>query len=107
MKPLGTPLLVNNERFTHSMSQSPSVPAHSYYGVPQNNQRLNAVSGARIASASAPYLGRGNKCSGNEDTCEGMRAKGTEFCMGHLRSVKKVSAETKVVDDGTSADDAN
>jgi len=89
------------------MSQSPSLPAHSYYGVPQNNQRLSAISGARIASASAPYLGRGNKCSGNEDTCEGMRAKGTEFCMGHLRSFKKVSVETKVVDDVASTDDAD
>jgi hypothetical protein len=89
------------------MSQSQSVPAHSYYGVPQNNQRLSAISGARIASASAPYLGRGNKCSGNEDTCEGMRAKGTEFCMGHLRSVKKVSVETKVVNDVPSTDDAD
>ena len=75
--------------------------------MPQNNQRLSAISGARIASASAPYLGRGNKCSGNEDTCEGMRAKGTEFCMGHLRSVKKVSVETKVVNDVASTDDAD
>jgi hypothetical protein len=89
------------------MSQSQSVPAHSLYGVPQNNQRLSAISGARIASASAPCLGRGNKCSGNEDTCEGMRAKGTEFCMGHLRSVKKVSVETKVVNDVASTDDAD
>ena len=89
------------------MSQSQSVPAHSLYGVPQNNQRLSAISGARIASASAPYLGRGNKCSGNEDTCEGMRAKGTEFCMGHLRAVKKVSVETKVVNDVASTDDAD
>jgi len=107
MKPLGTPLLVNNERFTHSMNKSQSVPAYSLYGVPQNNQRLSAISGSRIAPPSAPYVGRGNKCSGNEDTCEGMRAKGTEFCMGHLRSVKKVSVETKAVDDVSSTDDTD
>jgi hypothetical protein len=89
------------------MSKSQSVPAHSYYGVPQNTQSLSSVRGARLAAASGPYLGRGNKCSGNEDTCEGMRAKGTEFCMGHLRSVKKVSVETKAVDDVASANESD
>ena len=83
------------------MSKSQSVPAHSLYGVPQNNQRLSAISGARIAPPSAPYLGRGNKCSGNDDTCEGMKAKGTDLCMGHLRSVNK----TKAVTSGTDTDD--
>ena len=80
------------------MSKSQSVPAHSYYGVPQNNQRLSAISGARIASASAPYVGRGTKCIGNEDTCGSQRAKGTEYCIGHLKqSINKsnVSTETK------------
>lgn len=89
------------------MSKSQSVPAHSYYGVPQNTQSLSSVRGARLAAASGPYLGRGNKCSGNEDTCEGMRAKGTEFCMGHLRSVNKVSVETKAVDDVASANESD
>ena len=83
------------------MSKSQSVPAHSLYGVPQNNQRLSAISGARIAPPSAPYLGRGNKCSGNDDTCEGMKAKGTDLCMGHLRSANK----TKAVTSGTDTDD--
>lgn len=66
-----------------------SVPAHSLYGTPVSGQRLAAVDGARIAAPSGPYIGRGNKCSANEDTCEGMRAKGTELCMGHLRSSLK------------------
>ena len=66
-----------------------SVPAHSLYGSPVSGQRLAAVDGARIAAPSGPYIGRGNKCSANEDTCEGMRAKGTELCMGHLRSSLK------------------
>ena len=74
------------------------MPAYSLYGVPQNNQRLSAISGARIASASAPYVGRGTKCVGNEDTCGSQRAKGTEYCIGHLKqSINKsnVSVETK------------
>ena len=29
------------------------------------------------------------KCRGNDDTCEGFRALGTEYCQGHLRSQAK------------------
>jgi len=85
-----------------------SIPAHAYYGTPVNSYRLAHTSDARIAPPSAPYVGRGNKCSANEDTCEGMRAKGTEFCMGHLRSKDKkflVETEPKVVTDAPSEDD--
>ena len=83
---------------------SSSVPAHSYYGQPQGDYRLSAISNSRLASASAPYVGRGNKCSGNEDTCEGMRAKGTEFCMGHLRKMAK-DAGREVTASGSDQDD--
>lgn len=76
---------------------SNAVPAHSYYGKPQGEYRLAHIEGARLASASAPYVGRGNKCSGNEDTCEGIRAKGTEFCMGHLRKLAKDNNTTREV----------
>lgn len=89
---------------------SSSVPAHSYYGQPQGDYRVAAVSGARLAAASAPYVGRGNKCSGNDDTCEGMRAKSTEFCMGHLRKMAKESVTNtpseEVVVDGSDEDDS-
>jgi hypothetical protein len=78
------------------MTQPTSRPAHSQYGVPQTSSSLSSVSGAKLAAASGPYIGRGNKCSGNDDTCEGMRAKGTEFCAGHMRSANKVSRETLV-----------
>ena len=94
-----------DERFTISMSESKSIPAHALYGAPVGNYRLSAVAGAALAAASAPYIGRGNKCSANEDTCEGMRAKGTELCMGHLRSSKRVSVETKGESDGASTND--
>ena len=61
-------------------------PAHALYGQPVNSQRLAPTNGARMATASAPYLGRG-RCMGNEDTCEGPKAKGTDYCIGHLRSM--------------------
>lgn len=89
------------------MSISGSVPAHSYYGQPVSGRRLAAVSGSRVAAASAPFVGRGNKCSANEDTCEGIRAKGTEYCMGHIRKFKPVVSEDKGVTDGVCDDDSN
>ncbi len=87
------------------MSIQGSVPAHTYYGQPISGMRLAAVDGARVAAPSAPYIGRGNKCTANEDTCEGMRAKGTEFCMGHLRQVTK--GKDKGVTDGVRDDDGD
>lgn len=89
------------------MSISGSVPAHSYHGQPVSGRRLAAVSGARPATASAPYVGRGNKCSANEDTCEGIRAKGTEYCMGHIRKFKPAIGGDKGVTDGVQHDDSN
>lgn len=71
------------------MSISGSVPAQSYYGVPVTGHRQPAIADARLAAASGPYIGRGNKCSANEDTCEGNRVKGEELCAGHLRSARK------------------
>ena len=62
-----------------------AVPAHSLYGKPVDGQRLAAVEGARLAAASGPYVGR-NRCVANDDTCEGPKAKGTDYCIGHLRS---------------------
>lgn len=82
------------------MSIKGSVPAHSYHGSPVGDMRLSAIAGAKLAPASAPYVGRGNKCSANEDTCEGIRAKGTEYCMGHIRKFKpEVVSEDKKGDD--------
>lgn len=83
------------------MSISGSVPAHAYYGAPVNGKRLASVDGARIAAPSAPYVGRGNKCSANEDTCEGNRVKDEVFCAGHLRSARKKQAEVVEVPEVT------
>jgi hypothetical protein len=89
------------------MSIQGSVPAHAYYGKPVSGIRLASVDGARLAAPSAPYIGRGNKCSANEDTCEGIRAKGTEYCMGHIRKFKPAVSEDKGVTDGVYDDDGN
>lgn len=66
-----------------------SVPAYAYYGTPQNYQSLSAVAGAKLAAASAPYVGRGDKCSGNDDTCGANRVRGQELCAGHMKGVSK------------------
>lgn len=61
--------------------------SHEYYGVPVQGIRPSAnVPGSRLASGSAPYLGRGHYCAGLDDTCMAPKAKGTDFCIGHLRS---------------------
>ena len=66
-----------------------SKPAHAMYGAPVSNVRpASAQAGSRIAAASGPYLGR-QRCIANSDTCEGPQAKGSEYCIGHLRSAEK------------------
>lgn len=81
----------------------PKGAVHTYalYGRPANAARLAYDDGARIAAPSGEYIGRGNKCSANDDTCEAVRAKGTEYCAGHLRSKLK-NTETP---DGTDQTD--
>jgi hypothetical protein len=70
-----------------------SAPAYSYYGTPQNYNRLSAVAGAKLAAASAPYVGRGDKCSGNDDTCGANRVRGEELCAGHMKGLKGKKVE--------------
>jgi hypothetical protein len=36
----------------------------------------------------AEYTGRG-RCQANNDTCDGWPAKGSTFCIGHLRAMAK------------------
>lgn len=62
-----------------------SKPAYALYGEPITGYRLAPTATAKIAAGSAPYIGR-NRCMANDDTCEGPKAKGTDFCVGHLRS---------------------
>jgi hypothetical protein len=65
-----------------------AVPAHAYYGTPQTGYRLAAVAGSRIATPSGPYIGRGDKCTGNDDTCGANKVRGQQFCAGHLKKIK-------------------
>lgn len=77
-----------------------SQPAHSLYGesAMRNSRPAGDTGTARLAAASAPYLGRGSKCAGNEDTCNANKVRGQEFCAGHLKTVK-AQAEQVVVDE--------
>jgi hypothetical protein len=66
-----------------------SKPAYAAYGEPMRGIiPAHQHPGSKMASASAPYTGR-NRCIANNDTCEGPQAKGTEYCIGHLRSTEK------------------
>jgi len=78
------------------------VPAHAIYGVQVNGYRLNAVADARLAPPSGPYLGRGEKCAGNDDTCNANRVRGQLFCAGHLKSLEKAAREAAVTEGGDS-----
>lgn len=63
--------------------------AHTLHGEPVTGSRPAAqVAGSKIAAGGAPYLGR-NRCEANNDTCEGPKAKGTDYCIGHLRMMAK------------------
>lgn len=67
---------------------SNSVPAYSLYGVPASRGARPAgdTGTARLAPASAPYLGRGSKCAGNDDTCNANKVRGQDYCAGHLKN---------------------
>ena len=80
------------------MSIKGSVPAYEYHGIPvYGNRPAGEQAGSMIAAGSGPYLGRGNKCEANNDTCEGNKVKGEDLCAGHLRSKK---LKDKEVSDG-------
>jgi hypothetical protein len=74
-----------------------SAPIYSYYGVSANqNSRPYATADAQPAPAGGmPYMGH-TRCIANEETCQGARAKGTNFCIGHLRQIEKeIANESK------------
>ncbi|CAB4171525.1 hypothetical protein UFOVP923_3 [uncultured Caudovirales phage] len=72
------------------MSIIGSVPSHALYGVPvYGTLPAGQIAGSQPAPPSGPYLGRGNKCSAEMDSCEGFRTKNSEYCAGHGRSLAK------------------
>lgn len=68
------------------------VPVYSLYGESANRgSRLTDASTAAAAPPGGmPYVGH-IRCMANDGTCQGARAKGTEFCIGHLRHLAKES----------------
>jgi hypothetical protein len=71
------------------------TPAYSYYGVSAiRDSRPYATADASPAPAGGmPYLGH-TRCMANEETCQGARAKGTDYCIGHLRQkAKEIASE--------------
>ncbi len=77
-----------------------SVPAHALHGKPVSGYRQAAVANARMAPPSGPYVGRGDKCEGNEDTCGANKVRGQKFCAGHLKQVKALAEAAIKIEDG-------
>lgn len=50
--------------------------------------RTNQPLGTRHAGVGVDYVGH-TRCMANDATCQGPRALGTEFCVGHLKSFAK------------------
>lgn len=82
------------------MMSNNSVPAHSLYGRPAHASRLSPTADARIATASAPYVGRGDKCTGNDDSCGANKVRGQELCAGHLKQAKSLVQVAEVIESG-------
>jgi hypothetical protein len=70
------------------------TPIYSYYGEPASRgSRSYATIDARPAPAGGmPYVGH-TRCMANEGSCQGARAKGTDYCIGHLRQMAKESLD--------------
>jgi len=41
-----------------------------------------------------PYVGH-TRCAANDETCQGARAKGTPYCIGHLRALAKAKEDAR------------
>jgi hypothetical protein len=75
-----------------------AVPAHSLYGEPAMRDAKPAFQAEGAAPAppgGMPYTGH-TRCMGNDATCQGHRAKGTDYCMGHLRQIARDVKERDV-----------
>lgn len=63
-----------------------NIPSYALYGKPVDSQRLSHAADAPLAAASREYIGRGNLCEGNDDTCKANKMRGWHLCYGHMRS---------------------
>jgi hypothetical protein len=67
-------------------------PVHSLYGVPAAGQQyvLGAGEGTKVAPFSGiEYIGNVRCSFEGGGACTAPRAKGTDFCVGHLRRIAK------------------
>lgn len=77
------------------------TPTDALYGVPLTHYRVSAIADAVPASQSyGEYVGRGNKCVGNDDTCGANRMKGQEFCVGHYRQAVNLAELAEQIESG-------
>jgi len=72
------------------------VPSYSLYGESaMRGSRPYATADARPAPAGGmPYVGH-TRCAANDETCQGARAKGTPYCIGHLRALAKAKEDAR------------
>lgn len=47
-----------------------------------------AFGNVRLSDSGTPYVGRGNRCMANNDTCEARRMEGSDYCVGHTRQLR-------------------
>ena len=71
------------------------VPTHSLYGVPVSGQTQSPRPGCALAPPGGmPYEDPAKPhCIGNNETCKAFPAKGTVWCVGHLKALDKAVAE--------------
>lgn len=49
----------------------------------------NAMDGTEPHPSSfVPYVGHGKQCAANNFSCKAYRVKGSDYCVGHTRSMK-------------------
>lgn len=68
------------------------VPTYSLYGesAMRGSRLIDSATAAPAPPGGMPYVGH-TRCMANEATCQGARAKGTDYCIGHLRQMAKES----------------
>lgn len=66
------------------------VPIYSYYGesAMRGSRPFDLASAKEAPPGGMPYVGH-TRCLANNETCQGARAKGTDYCIGHLRQMLK------------------
>jgi hypothetical protein len=67
------------------------APVASLWGSPANAHTSVQPPGTTVQVGGMPFIGH-EKCAANHGQCGAPRAKGTELCIGHLRSLEKQQA---------------